>query len=123
MKLETRLYSGDLVNKEKKTIRQHMETARKYGMELASIHSAHENEIIKQLLVLQNTKDNCWIGAKRKAGAFTWMDDSNWEFENWESARNRLDSFDFCRKFVSKPSLFHGRFVRPMDAAAHVHSK
>ena len=74
-----------LVNQEKKTIRQHMETARKYGMELASIHSAHENEIIKQLLVLQNTKDNCWIGAKRKAGAFTWMDDSNWEFENWES--------------------------------------
>ena len=74
-----------LVNQENKTIHQHMETARKYGMELASIHSAHENELIKQLLVLQNMKGNCWIGAKRKLGAFTWMDDSNWEFENWES--------------------------------------
>ena len=74
---------------EKKTFMEHHQDAIAMGAQLASIHSAAENEAVKQLLPAAG---RVFIGAIRKrpgsgdgADKWGWTDGSAWDYANWRS--------------------------------------
>ena len=74
---------------EKKTFMEHHQDAIAMGAQLASIHSAAENEAVKQLLPAAG---RVFIGAIRKrpgsgdsADKWAWTDGSDWDYANWRS--------------------------------------
>ena len=73
-----------IANPKKMTFDEHRAYADKNGMALVSIHNEAENEVVRKLAHIQDLGDKFWIGGEKRGSNFVWVDDSSWDYTNWE---------------------------------------
>ena len=69
------------------TFSEHQKFAESVGLSLVSIHTAEQNEVVRKLAHLQKLGDAFWIGGIKRGSNFVWVDDSSWEYDNWDEGQ------------------------------------
>ena len=94
-----------IANPKKMTFDEHRAYADKNGMALVSIHNEAENEVVRKLAHIQDLGDKFWIGGEKRGSNFVWVDDSSWDYTNWE--QNHPDNGQNGKTIMSDNGKWH----------------
>ena len=94
-----------IANPKKMTFDEHRAYADKNGMALVSIHNEAENEVVRKLAHIQDLGDKFWIGGEKRGSNFVWVDDSSWDYTNWE--QNHPDNGQNGKTIMSANGKWH----------------
>lgn len=94
-----------IANPKKMTFDEHRAYADKNGMSLVSIYNEAENEVVRKLAHIQDLGDKFWIGGEKRGSNFVWVDDSSWDYTNWE--QNHPDNGQNGKTIMSANGKWH----------------